>query len=60
MASPVFDSRGLTTDGRSFGEIIREDADLRGVLTGPDCRRGDRFTGVEATPTCGQPRGAAG
>ncbi|MGP5614618.1 lipase family protein [Corynebacterium variabile] len=42
MASMMFDSRELTTDGRSFGEIIREDADLRGVLMGPDYRLGDR------------------
>ncbi|WP_312775577.1 lipase family protein [Corynebacterium variabile] len=42
MASMRFDSRDLTTDGRSSGEIIREDADLCGVLMGPDYRLGDR------------------
>ncbi|WP_417286528.1 lipase family protein [Corynebacterium variabile] len=46
MASLMFASRELTRDGRSFGEIIREDADLRGVLMGPDYRLGDRPVGV--------------
>ncbi len=42
MASMMFNSRELTRDGRSFGDIIHQDAQLRGVLMGPDYLLGDR------------------
>ncbi|HIW91692.1 MAG TPA: lipase family protein [Candidatus Corynebacterium avicola] len=42
VGSFMFDSRRLTADGRSFGEIIQDDDDLRRILLGPDYRLGDR------------------
>lgn len=42
IRSFMFDSRRLTTDGRSVGEIIQDDADLRRILLGPNYRLGDR------------------
>lgn len=42
LDSMRFNSRDLTVDGRSFSEIIRDDDQLRGILTGPNYHLGNR------------------